>query len=64
MSPPSTFPEALLMMTEQLLPLGEAVDGYRKQAEARGYSPTAAEATALELHSALLRTMFRQVAKL
>lgn len=54
MTQPSTFPEALLLVAEQLLVVGET---------ARGYSPTAAEAMALELHSALLRTMFRPGAK-
>jgi len=34
----------------------DTVDGYRAQCAERGYSPTAAEQMAMELHSHLLRS--------
>ena len=55
--------EALLKMSEVLAPVMEAVDGYRAEAERRGYSPTAAEAMALEFHGLVLAQMMSGVCR-
>lgn len=49
---------ALLELGESVAQVQEAVVGYRAQCEARGFSPTAAEAMALEYHSELMRLLF------
>lgn len=50
-------------LLEQLGPLQDAVDGYRKDWERRGYSPAASEAMALDLHRQLVATIFRTVGR-
>lgn len=45
----------LLEATEQMGPLLDAAEGHRAEMERRGWSPTAAEAAALEFYLALLR---------
>lgn len=54
---------ALLEMTSMFKPIGEAVDGYRADLENRGYSPTAAEAMAMEFHSYLMAQMMSGLKK-
>ena len=48
----------MLGLLDQLGPMLDAVDGYRAQCLQRGYSPTAAEAMAVQLHSELLHSAF------
>jgi len=48
------FAEALANFNSLIQPMQEAVDGYRADAERRGYSPTVAEAMAMEFHSYLM----------
>ena len=48
--------EQSMEMPSALGGLLDAVDGYRAQCTERGYSPTAAEQMAMELHSHLLRS--------
>lgn len=49
MSATGDFAEALVGLVEQMAPIVEMAEGQRKALEARGWSPTAAEAYALEL---------------
>lgn len=50
--------EAMLVLADSLGTLLEAAAGYRSKAEAAGFSPTAAEGMAVELHSHMLRAAF------
>lgn len=58
-TPPPTqvLAEAMASMTEMLGPVMEAVDGYKAEAERRGYSPTVAEAMALDFHRMVIAQM-------
>lgn len=56
---PSSLAAGLLEMVEGLGPVIDAADGFRKQLEERGWSPTAAEAGALEMLQGMLRMAFR-----
>ena len=49
----------LIALIEGLGQMVEAVAGYRKKCEEAGFSPTAAEAMAVEMHRHLLATAFR-----
>lgn len=49
MSDAADFTEALVALAEQMGPIIEMAEGQRKALESRGWSPTAAEAYALEL---------------
>jgi ABC-type uncharacterized transport system permease subunit len=57
--PKAQMAEALMQITDLTRQINEAVDGYRSDCERRGYSPTASEAMALELHHSLLRAAFK-----
>lgn len=46
--------EGIATMREMLAPIDEATAGYRKQLEAAGWSPTAAETMALQFHALLM----------
>ena len=50
--------ELLMGMLDELGPLKDAVDGYRSDWIARGYSETAAEHMALALHAELVKLLF------
>lgn len=45
---------ALIEIGERMAQVVEATEGYRKQCEERGFSPTAAEQMALSYHHLLL----------
>lgn len=45
---------SLLTLRELTRPLLDAVDGYRAECAERGYSPTAAEAMAMDFHRVLI----------
>jgi hypothetical protein len=51
---------ALLEMSDNMAALLDAIDGYRKQLEERGYSPTASEQMAIEYHRHLLAAVFQR----
>ena len=59
MASPSETTEMFIQLMENLTPVKDTVDGYRADATQRGYSPTAAEAMALDLHRALIATIFK-----
>jgi hypothetical protein len=46
--------KGIAQLRELLAPIDEAVSGYRKQLEESGWSPTVAEAMALEFHRMLM----------
>lgn len=54
---------ALLEVMGMVGQVTEAVDGYRAQCVEHGYSPTAAEAMAMDLHRELIRAVFSGVGK-
>ena len=54
---------AIAEMREMLAPIDEAVTGYRKQLEGAGWSPTAAETMALELHRLLMANIIASAAQ-
>jgi hypothetical protein len=54
---------ALLEMSDLVKPVSEAVDGYKADLERRGYSPTAAEAMAMEFHRYLFAQMLSGIKK-
>jgi hypothetical protein len=56
----SEFAETIASLMDGISPIREAVIGYRKQCEDAGFSPTMAEGMAGELHSGLMRMLFRQ----
>jgi hypothetical protein len=57
--PPTATPaEGFLQVLDQLGPLKDAVDGYRQDWIRRGYSETAAERMAMDLHAGLLNAVF------
>lgn len=58
MSAALDFAEALATMAESLQTVLDAVDGHRAQLIERGYSPTAAEVGAMELHQGMIRMIF------
>ena len=49
--PQQALVEALLTMAELLVPVREAVDGYRSDLIRNGYSPEAAESMAVGYHN-------------
>lgn len=49
----NSFMEAM----ENMKALLDAIDGYRAECERRGYSPTVAEAMALQYHQMMLAAM-------
>lgn len=53
------FAAALLQVGELLTTVLQATEGYRKQCEERGFSPTAAEQMALAYHDLLVRRLAR-----
>lgn len=53
-SPTQQMAQALLEFSALMQPVGEAVDGYRSDLERRGYSPTGAEAMAMNFHRLLI----------
>lgn len=55
--------EALIKMTEQMRPIVEMAEGQKKLLEAQGWSPTAAEAYALELLLGMTRMILGAAAK-
>lgn len=58
---PEDIRRALLVLSESMNAILDAVDGYRAQMTERGYSPTVAEAAALDFHSHLLASVFKGV---
>jgi hypothetical protein len=48
------FAKGLAVFREIVAPIDETVLGYRRQLEAAGWSPTAAEQMALSLHGVLM----------
>jgi len=50
-SPSAELTEALVNMSQLIGPMLEASCGYRQQAEAAGFSPTAAEEMAVRYHA-------------
>lgn len=54
---------ALLELSALGVQLQEAAVGYRRQCEEQGFSPSAAEAMAVEYHTQLIRMLFAQVGK-
>lgn len=56
MTPDQT--NALLGFSEALSPMLDMVDGHREEMIRRGYSPTAAEAMAVEFHRHMLAQVF------
>lgn len=48
------FVAAIAQLTENVKVLSEAVTGYRADLEAKGFSPTAAEAMSMEYHTYLM----------
>lgn len=60
---PVSFAEALAQLLANLQPITEATIGYRKQLEAEGYSPTAAEAMSVRMHEAMMAVVVAELAK-
>lgn len=60
---PGKLAADLIALIEGLGQLVEAVVGCRKKCEDAGFSPTAAEAMAVELHRHMLNQAFRQAAR-
>lgn len=58
MSQPPNPAEAMLQVMDGMKTVLETIAGYRKQCEEQGFSPTAAEVMALELHQAMLQSIF------
>lgn len=54
MNPTPSTAELLMEVTDSMVAVLEAVTGYRAQCEAKGFSPTAAEAMAMDLHRSLM----------
>lgn len=55
--PDETMIQAFAEMSEMMQVVVEAAVGYRARCEANGFSPTAAEAMAMEYHGYLMRMM-------
>lgn len=56
--PAPSVAEAVAVALEAVAPLLEASAGYRKQAEAAGFSPETADRMAGEFHATMLRLAF------
>lgn len=56
--PVNPMVDAMGTIMDTLRIMAEAIDGYRKQCEERGYSPTASEQMALQLHAGMIQKMF------
>lgn len=57
--PAPNMATVLMTVMDTVTAISEAVDGYKKQCEERGYSPTASELMALQLHEGLMKQTFR-----
>lgn len=60
---PHKLAEAMAQMAEQMRPVLEMAEGQKKLLESQGWSPTAAEAYALELLLGMTRLMLRSAGK-
>jgi hypothetical protein len=60
---PDSVAAQMLALLDALKQIGETVDGYRQSCIDRGYSPTAAEKMAMDVHSELIRVAFATAGK-
>ena len=51
--------DGILQLMDSVRVINEAVDGYRTQCGERGFSPTASEMMAVQLHDGLMRVCFQ-----
>lgn len=61
---PSSLVSALLQMAEVTSQVLDAVDGHKAELLRRGYSETAAEQMAVQLHGAFIALVFAKAAAL
>lgn len=57
-----TFAQGLMQLADLTKTILDATDGHRQECLARGYSPTAAEVMAMEVHNGMTRMVFGAVA--
>lgn len=56
------FAQGMMQLAEMTKTILDTTDGHRAECIARGYSPTAAEVMAMEVHNGLVRMVFTQAA--